>query len=318
MGWISSPLVGLRQGMESNWQAHRYARIRNSFRPEQEKVANQLKDWGNQDWEEWKKTFAPAEEAAAARATEGFKPQSERVTGQANVENARDLSTTRQGLDSGLSRRGVNPASGTALATRSDLANSGAANIGVGINRARTAEENRVNDANWNNRLAMTSIGSRNLGDQAQMLARASDVMATGERRAAGLSDSYSNQATDALRGAGRGIGNAYNRLRDYNTSRDINNTVDEYSQTPAADWENSGVDSGGDYNAYNDAGYREGGLIRGPGTGTSDSIPANIDGRAPARVSNGEYRIPAVVVTHVGRKKLDAIVAKYHKQAGK
>lgn len=32
---------------------------------------------------------------------------------------------------------------------------------------------------------------------------------------------------------------------------------------------------------------------IRGPGTGTSDSIPARIDGKTPARVSNGEAYVP-------------------------
>lgn len=41
--------------------------------------------------------------------------------------------------------------------------------------------------------------------------------------------------------------------------------------------------------------------LIEGPGTGTSDSIPAMIDGQTPAALSAGEFVIPAAVVKHYG-----------------
>lgn len=41
--------------------------------------------------------------------------------------------------------------------------------------------------------------------------------------------------------------------------------------------------------------------LIRGPGTGTSDHIPATIDGRTPARVSNGEMYVPREQVDEAG-----------------
>lgn len=40
---------------------------------------------------------------------------------------------------------------------------------------------------------------------------------------------------------------------------------------------------------------------IRGPGTGTSDSIPARIDGKTPARVSNGEAYVPRESVKQNG-----------------
>ncbi len=48
--------------------------------------------------------------------------------------------------------------------------------------------------------------------------------------------------------------------------------------------------------------GYAEGGPVRGPGTGTSDSIPA--------RLSDGEYVIPAKAVRAYGRQFFDAIRA--------
>lgn len=41
--------------------------------------------------------------------------------------------------------------------------------------------------------------------------------------------------------------------------------------------------------------------LIRGPGTGTSDDIPATIEGNTPARVSNGEMYVPRAQVKQAG-----------------
>jgi hypothetical protein len=62
--------------------------------------------------------------------------------------------------------------------------------------------------------------------------------------------------------------------------------------------------------------GYAEGGLIAGPGTGTSDSIPAAV-GSTPLAVSNGEYRIPAAVVAALGQDFFDKIIAQFHAPAG-
>jgi hypothetical protein len=42
-------------------------------------------------------------------------------------------------------------------------------------------------------------------------------------------------------------------------------------------------------------------GMLSGPGDGMSDSIPANIDGKQEARLADGEFVIPADVVSHIG-----------------
>jgi hypothetical protein len=60
---------------------------------------------------------------------------------------------------------------------------------------------------------------------------------------------------------------------------------------------------------------FADGGLIKGPGTGTSDSIAAHAAG-LPLAVSNGEYRIPAVVVNTLGADFFEAIVARFHQPA--
>jgi hypothetical protein len=58
----------------------------------------------------------------------------------------------------------------------------------------------------------------------------------------------------------------------------------------------------------YNLGGYSDGGrLLRGPGDGVSDSIPATIGGRQPARLADGEFVIPARIVSELGNGSTEA-----------
>ena len=47
--------------------------------------------------------------------------------------------------------------------------------------------------------------------------------------------------------------------------------------------------------------GYKKGGFLNGPGDGMSDDIPATIEGKQPARLADGEFVVPADVVSHLG-----------------
>jgi hypothetical protein len=47
--------------------------------------------------------------------------------------------------------------------------------------------------------------------------------------------------------------------------------------------------------------GYAKGGYLNGAGDGMSDSIPATIEGKQPARLADGEFVVPADVVSHLG-----------------
>lgn len=54
--------------------------------------------------------------------------------------------------------------------------------------------------------------------------------------------------------------------------------------------------------------GYSDGGqLLRGPGDGVSDSIPARIGRNQPARLANNEFVIPARIVSELGNGSTDA-----------
>jgi len=68
-------------------------------------------------------------------------------------------------------------------------------------------------------------------------------------------------------------------------------------------------VQVGGLTAAHNALGsYSDGGqLLRGPGDGVSDSIPAHIGGHQPARLADGEFVVPARIVSELGNGSTEA-----------
>lgn len=59
----------------------------------------------------------------------------------------------------------------------------------------------------------------------------------------------------------------------------------------------------GGHLGSYSDGGR----LLKGPGDGMSDNIPAKIGSRQPARLADGEFVVPADVVSGIGNGSTDA-----------
>lgn len=58
----------------------------------------------------------------------------------------------------------------------------------------------------------------------------------------------------------------------------------------------------------YNLGSYSDGGrLLRGPGDGVSDNIPATIEGGQPARLADGEFVVPARIVSELGNGSTEA-----------
>jgi hypothetical protein len=65
--------------------------------------------------------------------------------------------------------------------------------------------------------------------------------------------------------------------------------------------------------------GYSDGGrLLKGPGDGMSDSIPAKIGAKQPARLADGEFVIPADVVSHLGNGSTEAGAKKLYAMMNK
>jgi hypothetical protein len=101
-----------------------------------------------------------------------------------------------------------------------------------------------------------------------------------------GLSDLYNRpegQALENISGDGYGIGR-------------LNNLASQQSNEQA---KTLGYAMGG-LTALKRGG-QPGGYLDGAGDGMSDSIPATIEGKQPARLADGEFVIPADVVSHLG-----------------
>lgn len=65
--------------------------------------------------------------------------------------------------------------------------------------------------------------------------------------------------------------------------------------------------------------GYSDGGrMLKGPGDGMSDSIPATIGRKQPARLADGEFVVPADVVSHLGNGSTDAGARKLYSMMDK
>jgi len=87
------------------------------------------------------------------------------------------------------------------------------------------------------------------------------------------------------------------------------NQVQQKLQQTPMREM---GMAGGGIVDGYSLGGYAHGGnprLLKGPGSGISDDIPATIghDGKQPARLATGEFVVPARIVSELGSGDTDA-----------
>jgi hypothetical protein len=79
-------------------------------------------------------------------------------------------------------------------------------------------------------------------------------------------------------------------------------------SETPSKEGGLMKLAGGGMAGQFDLGGYSDGGrLLRGPGDGVSDSIPATIGNRRPARLADGEFVVPARIVSELGNGSTEA-----------
>jgi hypothetical protein len=96
---------------------------------------------------------------------------------------------------------------------------------------------------------------------------------------------------------------------KKYAANPQYNASTQDPSAQPIVDYLNSFRTTNSDalrggnlnLNTASGLGMAKGGYLDGPGDGMSDSIPATIEGKQPARLADGEFVIPADVVSHLG-----------------
>ena len=102
----------------------------------------------------------------------------------------------------------------------------------------------------------------------------------------------------------GGGIGANYSGFDDHNNTVNGAAQFNQGPQYPMQQPQN--FNNGG--GIYNLGSYSDGGrLLKGPGDGVSDDIPAQIGQRQPARLADGEFVVPARIVSELGNGSTDA-----------
>lgn len=103
-------------------------------------------------------------------------------------------------------------------------------------------------------------------------------------------------------------IGSMNRGMQDYG----MQNYMQDYGMDYGMGMDNMYA-AGGQLGGYSDGGR----MLRGPGDGMSDDIPAEIrgrKGRQPARLADGEFVVPADVVSHLGNGSSEAGSRKLYK----
>jgi len=130
-----------------------------------------------------------------------------------------------------------------------------------------------------------------------------------------GISDMWNSLSTPQkmLAGAGAGIGaTMYADRKKYGipTQKKYTGALSKFSYDPStyvpytmAEGGIAALAGGGHLGSYSDGGH----LLKGPGDGMSDNIPASIGEKQPARLADGEFVVPADVVSHLGNGSTDA-----------
>ena len=98
----------------------------------------------------------------------------------------------------------------------------------------------------------------------------------------------------------GGGIGGYYPEPDDGNRNF---GGIGSLNRGPQYPMQGIGYAIGGQLGGYSDGGQ----LLRGPGDGVSDDIPAQIGAKQPARLADGEFVVPARIVSELGNGSTDA-----------
>jgi len=246
---------------------------------------------------------------------------------EAAAQKAQETAVAQQQTAAGeswrmMSRFGADPNRMAALARDTQITN--ALNTASASNAAREAAINR--GIGLRAGAAATAFGQPNIAGQQTGLASSTSMAgvnaanlgymsqlpyASFRQNAYGMAMQPQQAAIQSALGWGGIMSGDYRAGLGYSA---------QMAQTEASGLSGLGMLAGFGAKAFGlfaDGGYvssADGGLVRGPGTGRSDSVKAiNVDTGQPYRLSNGEYILPADTVRAIGKEKLDELVRLTH-----
>lgn len=260
-------------------------------------VGEDLKKWGQEDWDRFKQTYRPVAESLVDDANKA--PEYLRYERDATISSALGASQDNDAIIKNETRLGGGPASGRFRANMIAAAGNNAAKSGIGQTMGRL----RAEQESTNKKLNVLDMGKT---DPSSAIAGLG-LVTKGGAEYGKYSAAIGRDANKALGQAGFGIGKT---IGSYKGGKDGWKTSSDYLKNTGEDYSYDSFSGGSDSGSSDWENYAEGGVIRGPGSGRSDSIPAVIDGELPARVSNGERIIPADVVANIGIDRLNELIS--------
>lgn len=301
---IGSVFAGFKSARRKGSLSKVLGRASDSTLPFLEKTAGELKKWGQEDWDRFKQTYRPTAEAIVDDAN--LAPDYARYEGGATVAAAQGADREKSDIVSDASRSGSGPSSGSFAANLIKSASNRAANEGSG----RVMGRLRADQISTDKKLNVLGLGRPDPSSAIAGLGIVSKGGAEYGKYSGAIGASSTGSLGNAGFGVGKAIGSYQGRSRDANTGPSSHEPTNYQwgNNSAGRDEFNSQNEAFGD--DYSGDSFADGGIIRGPGTGRSDSIPAVIDGVLPARVSNGERLIPAHVAEKIGRPRLEGLVA--------
>lgn len=295
---------------ELAWNKEKYAKQEPLI---QQVVNSQLSSMQNNEarsaeqWGRYKSLFAPVEDQMVADALkEGSPEQKETEAEKARAQVASSFEAGRDATQRDMARSlGVNPASMKAAAFNVQSGNEQAASEAGAANNARTSA--RLRGIAMRSGVAQFGRGMPQTGIAADSLALQGGNAAVGNIGAAStIRNAGVGSAAPWFGGSIQGNSSAGNlylgqfgaQMQGYQAQQQADSAmfgglgqlggmVLSASKSPW--W--MGVRKGGIIGKYGikRVGYVDGGIVRGPGDGTVDTVPAVVDGQQPAALANGE-----------------------------
>jgi hypothetical protein len=269
-------------------------------------LADTQKNISKSEYDRYQKTYVPIEDRIAREAqafdTEG---ERERYAGLAGADVAAGFKGAGQvGLRS-QSRFGLRPNANALAAIDSQLRAQQAGQTAGAMTNARYA----ARDAGTQRLMNAVNVGKGLPGTATAAASGATQGYGNSANMQFGANNSYNAGASNALSFTNSGVnaigqgGNIYGAISNYN-QRNYETQSKQMSSILNAGGAAMGFMADGSPGGVQDPK----GVIRGPGTGTSDSIPAML--------SKGEYVIPEDVVRKKGIDFFDKLLAKHHTPA--
>jgi len=206
--------------------------------------------------------------------------------------------------------------------TKGQVSDAAAASTGVGT-IARSGARIDADTTHWGDTAKTVDTFSRAKGLSNKLMTGAIDSMYNLADKLGDRASRQSVNTSNAYGGLAAAIGDGWgeygSKIKSKAKGWFSTDTENGPNSTPPQDSaaSNSG-DNSAAYNAASESGgsfgeyssWKDGGIIVGPGTGRSDSVPAIIDNQQPAKVSDGEYVIRAKTARHIGVDRLQKIIA--------